>query len=112
MTEPATSDERALSDGDRARLDDAHRALRAAVVSYERFLGGELKPGEPVPVEHGEQIRAAQEAVEDAERRLWELREELLGWARPPWGPRATLTADWFSDEDAVYDDAPEPTGS
>lgn len=112
MTEPATRDERQLSDEDRERLEEAHRALRDAVATYERFLGGELAPGEPVPVADGEQMRAAQEAVEQAERRLWQLREELLDWVRPPWAPRATLTADWFSDEDAVYDDEPEPTAS
>lgn len=112
MTEPATRHERELSGEDRARLADAHRALRDAVATYDQFLGGELVPGEPVPVTDGEQLRAAQEAVEAAERRLWELREELLDWPRPPWAPSATLTADWFSDEDAVYDDVPETTAS
>ena len=35
---------------------------------------------------------------------LWQLREQLLGWARPPWAPRASLVGDWYSDEDADYD--------
>jgi len=43
--------------------------------------------------------------VDTAEAALWQLREELLGWPRPAWAPRASLVADWFSDEDRVYDD-------
>jgi hypothetical protein len=63
-------------------------------------------------VHDANEMRAAQEAVEAAEDHLWQLREELLGWVRPPWAPSAALTSDWFSDEDAVYDDLPETTSS
>jgi len=43
--------------------------------------------------------------VETAEREVWRLREELSGWSRPAWAPGAALLADWFSEDDAVYDD-------
>jgi hypothetical protein len=112
VTDAAHRSERALSDSDRARLEVAHRELADAVKAYEVFLGGALQPGQPVPVHNAEEMRAAQEAVEAAEDHLWQLREELLGWVRPPWAPSAALTSDWFSDEDAVYDDLPETTSS
>ncbi len=87
--------------------------------SHVRFGGraGEtdrwqLEPGQPVPFADGGQMRRAQEAVEVAENRLWQLRGELLGWARPPWTPGAALISDWFSEEDAAYDDLPETTAS
>jgi hypothetical protein len=86
-------------------LHDAHRQLRAAVAHYETFLGAELKPGQPVPVHNFEDMSSAQKDVEAAERELWRLREELLGWVRPSWAPGATLVADWLSDEDAIYDE-------
>ena len=86
--------------------------LADAVKAYDRFLGGELQPGQPIPVHDADEMRAAQEAIEAAEDHLWQLREELLGWVRPPWVPSAALTSDWFSDEDAVYDDLPETTSS
>lgn len=41
-------------------------------------------------------------AVEDS---LWRLRSDLLHWSRSTWALRATLVADWFSEEDRVYDD-------
>jgi hypothetical protein len=95
VTDAVHRSERELSDSDRARLEAAQRELAAAVKAYEL-----------------DETRAAQEAVESAEDHLWQLREELLGWVRPPWAPSATLTADWFSAEDAVYDDLPETTSS
>jgi hypothetical protein len=82
------------------------------VASYERFLGGPLEPGEATPVHNADEMKHAQEAVEAAEDRLWQLREALLGWARPSWAPTAALTSDWFSDEDTVYDDVPETSPS
>jgi hypothetical protein len=112
VTDAEHRSERELSDSDRARLEAAHRELAAAVKAYERFLGEALQPGQPVPVHDANDMRAAQEAVEAAEDHLWQLRKELLGWVRPPWAPSATLTSDWFSDEDAVYDDLPETTSS
>jgi hypothetical protein len=86
-------------------LNDAHRRLRAAVADYGPFNGQELKPGKPVTVHNVEDVARAQAAVESAERELWRLREELLGWVRPSWAPSATLVADWFSDDDAIYDE-------
>lgn len=99
MSDAARRYERDLSPDDRARLETAHRDLRDAVAAYERAdAAGDMK--------------AAQEAVEAAEDRLWQLREELLGWARPSWAPGAALTSDWFSEEDSVYDDVPETSAS
>ena len=92
-----------LSPADRQRLKDAHRALRAA---YEPFtLGTELQPGQPVPTHPLDKMAKAQAAVEAAERELWRLREELLGWARPSWAPTAASVSDWFSPDDSVYDE-------
>ena len=99
MSDAARRYERDLSAEESARLEAAHRDLRVAVAAYERALDvGEMK--------------AAQEAVEAAEDHLWQLREELLGWARPSWAPGAALTSDWFSEEDSVYDDVPETSAS
>lgn len=112
VSDAARRYERDLSANDRARLEAAHRELRDAIADYERFLGGPLDPGKPVPVHNATDMRAAQEAVETAEDRLWQLREELLGWARPSWAPGAALTSDWFSEEDSVYDDVPETSAS
>lgn len=112
MSDAAQRYKRDLSADNRARLEAAHRELRDAVAAYERFLGGPLEPGQPVPVHSLNETRAAQEAVEAAEDRLWQLREELLGWARPSWAPSAALTSDWFSEEDSVYDDVPETSAS
>lgn len=94
-----------LNPADRQRLEDAHARLRAAIAAYEEFLGGRLAPGEEVPTQEGNRVAQAQAEVEEAEQELWELREQLLGWKRPAWAPRATLVADWFSEEDAAYDD-------
>jgi len=105
MSDAARRWERELSEGDRSRLETAHHDLRQAIAAYEPFIGGPLEADQAIPVHDAAEMRAAQEAVEAAEDRLWRLREELLGWVRPPWAPSAALTADWFSVEDAVYDD-------
>jgi hypothetical protein len=94
-----------LSAEDRRRLEDADGRLREAVRAYEPYLGREAKPGKAAPEHDLEPLADAQAALEAAEDDLWRLREELLGWPRPSWAPRAALVADWFSDEDAVYDD-------
>lgn len=112
MSDAARRHERDLTPDDRARLEAAHRALRDAVAAYERFVGGPLEHGQPIAVQNADEMRAAQEGVEAAEDRLWQLREELLGWTRPSWAPSAALTSDWFSEEDAVYDDVPETSVS
>jgi hypothetical protein len=101
---PARS-EADLSASERQGLQDAHRELRAAVEAYEAFLGKELQPGTPVTIVRAEDLQGAQERVENAERRLWDLRERLLGWARPAWAPPATLVSDWILEEDPGYDD-------
>jgi hypothetical protein len=75
------------------------------VAAYEAFLANELKPDAPSPVVSGTAMREAQEGIEAAESRLWDLRERLLGWPRPSWAPSASLVSDWFSDEDSVYDE-------
>ena len=79
--------------------------MRSAVAHYENFIGEELKPGKPVPAHNLEEMAGAQKDVEAAERELWRLREEFLGWVRPSWAPGATLVADWLSDDDSIYDD-------
>jgi hypothetical protein len=94
-----------LKPDERARLERAHRRLREAVEAYEQFLGGPLEPGGEVPVQDARATEQAQIAVDAAEAELWRVREELLGWARPPWAPTAALVPDWFSEEDRVYDD-------
>lgn len=77
-----------------------------AVSDYQRLTDPALKPNADVPSHPASELADAQRAVEQAERELWELREELLGWTRPSWTPDATFTADWFSEEDTVYDEA------
>lgn len=112
MTDAARTEQQ-LTPEDRSRLEAAHVALRDAVAAYERFLGVQLKGGVPAPAHDADEMRVAQEAVEAAETRLWQLREDLLGWRRPSWAPSASLTSDWFSDEDAaLYDDLPETSAS
>jgi inorganic triphosphatase YgiF len=101
---PARSEDQ-LTPEERQRLEDAHRRLQKAVEAYQPFTGRELKRGEPVHVHNLKDMATAQAAVEAAEQELWRLREELLGWARPSWAPNAGLVADWFSDDDAAYDD-------
>lgn len=95
-----------LRPADRARLEAAHQRLRDAIQSYEHFLGHELSADEEVPVHDVHEVAKAQREVEHAEDELWRARSELLGWSRPAWAPRASLIADWFSDEDRIYDDA------
>jgi hypothetical protein len=95
-----------VSPVDRRRLAEADRHLHEAVTSYEHYLDRELTRAQTTPEHDPKAMAAAQAEVEAAEGDLWRLREEVLGWARPPWAPRAALVADWFSAEDAVYDDA------
>jgi len=66
VTDAAHRGERELSDRDLARLEAAHRELVAVVKAYERFRGGDLEPGQPVPVHEANEMRVAQEAVEAA----------------------------------------------
>lgn len=101
---PARSEDQ-LGPAERQQLEAAHRRLRQSVTAYQEYMDREVDQGEPIPVDHAEQVAEAQTAVEEAERELWRLREQLLGWERPPWAPGATLVADWFSKDDAVYDD-------
>jgi hypothetical protein len=110
--EPAHRTEQNLTGEERSLLDAAQRALDDAVAAYARLDGGVLESGRQIPVANADEVRSAQEAIEVAEDRLWQLREELLAWTRPPWAPRAALVADWFCDEDAIYDDQPEATAS
>lgn len=101
-----------LTEAERRELEDVHKELRAAVSAYEAFLGTELRPGEPVVAANGTDVLEAQERVEAAEKHLWQLRERLLGWSRPPWAPPASLVADWFSTDDAIYDQVTDPPAS
>jgi len=103
---PARS-ESELTEDERAKLEGAHRRLREAVRAYDEYIGHPLKAGQPLLVHDFDKVARAQAEVETAERELWQLREEILHWPRPPWAPSATHVADWFSSEDAVYDDAP-----
>lgn len=103
---PAPS-ERELSAEDRQRLDDAYRRLRTAVAAYEPYLARDQFVAQGRAAVPLDELARAQAEVEAAEDELWRLREELLGWARPPWAPGAGLVADWFSDEDAAYDELP-----
>jgi hypothetical protein len=94
-----------LTDEQRSELERAHQRLRLAVEAYERYLGGPLAPGQEFPVLNATDVAEAQRRVEEAEQDLWRLREQYLGWARPAWAPSATFEADWFSAEDAIYDE-------
>src|SRR5438128_1573547 len=87
------------------RLKEAHERLRRAVTAGEPFRAGPLAGKEVETTHEAERLRDAYTEVEEAEAELWRLREELLGWRRPSWAPRASLIGDWFSDEDRVYDD-------
>lgn len=102
--------EKDLTEDERHALDAAHGELRGAIEAYEAFLGKDLKAGEQVPKVRTEVMQEAQERVEAAENELWELRERLLGWTRPPWAPPATLVSDWILEDDPGYEDAPEAT--
>jgi hypothetical protein len=100
-----------LCPADRERLESAHRRLQEAVDAYTPFLGRELRPGEDVPVHRLEDVARAQAAIETAEAELWRLREELLGWAPTPGAPKASQMAEWFSEEDRIYDDVDDVPG-
>ena len=45
----ASRSESELMPDERRSLAAAHAELRAAVKNYEQYLGGELKPGAPIP---------------------------------------------------------------
>jgi hypothetical protein len=112
MGEPAHRSDRELTDDQRSRLVAAHDALRDAVATYERCGGQILVPGRQIHALDAAALGEAQQAIRVAEDRLWQLREELLGWTRPPWAPSAALVTDWFSDEDTIYDDPPQAPNS
>lgn len=96
-----------LAVDDRNRFERAYERLRKAIDAYGKYLGGPLEPGRDVAVHDAQEMAAAQAEIQAAEDDLWRLREELLGWARPGSAARAERVADWFSDEDRVYDDSP-----
>lgn len=105
---PARS-EADLTEAERAELKDAHAELRAAAAAYGKYSAPPLKAGQdivPIPMD---ELAAAQSRVDQAEAKLWSVRERLLGWHRPSWAPSATQVADWLSDEDAVYDSLDGP---
>jgi len=97
--------ESALTDEQRSELARAHQRLRSAVEAYEKYLGGPLEPGQQFPVFNATEVAEVQRRVEDADQELWRLRGQYLGWARPAWAPSAAFEADWFSSEDAIYDE-------
>jgi hypothetical protein len=99
-----TRPERDLADDERRELEAAHHELRKSVAAYEVFLATEIQTDKDAPRFDADELAAAQERVETAERALWELREQFLGWARPSWAPSATLVSDWILEEDAGYD--------
>ena len=95
-----------------ARRDDLvreQRRLHAEELAVTAVLDERRALDDSVAARDGVSLRSVQEKVETAEDRLWQLREELLSWVRPAWAPSATFTADWFSDEDSIYDDLSEP---
>jgi hypothetical protein len=96
--------ERDLTAGQRRALEVAHHRLRDAVAAYESYLAA-LVPGQALAAHSAGDLAAAQVDVDEAERELWRLREEFLGWIRPSWAPSASLEADWFSADDAIYDE-------
>ena len=85
-----------LTDGERELLALADEHLRAAVVEYQFVTETAVDRA---------RIERAQVAVATAEDELWRLRASLLRWQRPSWAPSASLVADWFSPEDASYDE-------
>lgn len=101
-----------LSADDRHRLERAHQRLRDAVAAYEPYLGGPLEQGRDAPVQDASSMAATQSEIQAAEDDLWRLRDELLGWTREASAMRAELVADWFSEEDRIYDDAPTTPNS
>ena len=93
---PPTSIGRPLADAEWESLRVADRELRSAVADYDESIGRSAAR---------ESLDASQVRIEIAERELWHLREQLLGWSRPSWAPSASFMSDWFSDEDRVYDE-------
>ena len=108
--EPQHRAESDLAVAERRRLEEAHRELCAAVADYEeRFIGAPPESGKAEPEYAAVELAEAQARIDGAEDELWRLRDELLSWRRPAWAPRAATVADWFSDEDRVYDAFDEP---
>ena len=105
MSSVPTHPEVELSPEARGRLEAAHRKLREAVAGYQLLTDSVLEPSKDAPGHAASDLAGAQRVVEQAEQELWALREELLGWTRPSWAPSASFAADWFSEEDAVYDE-------
>ena len=82
--------------------------LQAAVADYDRYVATEplgMKDVVPIPIE---ELACSHRRVTEAEAELWRLREELLGWSRPMSLPGAASVADWFSEEDKIYDEMGE----
>ncbi len=95
----------------RKALESADRRLFECIAAYELVTAPGQGQATSVPRHESDQIARAQAAVETAEGEAWRLREELLGWSKPGWVPGAAFLADWFSEDDAVYDDiAPAQT--
>lgn len=90
---------------EKRRLEEAQRRLRDSVAAYEHLRSGALPPGEDIESHGRDETAQAQAAIESAEEELWRAREDLLGWKRPTSALKAVRTSEWFSDEDAVYDD-------
>jgi predicted aconitase len=84
-----------LAPADRERLEVALTRLREAV---DELQAVEIEPPDLVA------IGTARARVEKAETSLWRLRGDLLGLERPPWVPSSVMVADWYSDEDRIYD--------
>jgi len=97
--------ESALTDEQRLELESVNQRLRLAVDTYEKYLGGPLAPGQEFPVLNATEVAEAQRRVEEAEQELWRLRERYLGWTRSSRATSAAFEADWFSSEDAIYDE-------
>ena len=94
-----------LSADQQAGLTRALQRLCEAVAEYESSISTALHPSAAAPSRGRDDLAAAQDEIQAAESDLWQLREELLGWERPASAMRAELVADWFSDEDRIYDD-------
>lgn len=100
-----TRSEDELTEGERALLSAAYAELRAAVAAYDQYQAKPLSPGIRLIPLPAEELAEAQRRIEVAEVRLWDLRERFLGWRRPRWAPAAAEVSDWFSEEDAAYDE-------
>lgn len=87
-------------------LTPAEVAVLKAV--YTRLKGEALayvgvRDGPPAPSDEAHARALAR--VDEAEIEYWRARREILGEERPPSAQRAADIAEWFSDDDDVYDD-------